>query len=61
MSVVPVGYIDTAQFGNFVRLARVGKIWRLVKLLRIARLFKLIKERNRIAKMMGFVIKIQGG
>lgn len=48
-------------FNRLARIARLGKLYKLIRMARIARILKILKEKNKLIKYFGEIIKIGVG
>ena len=61
LAVLPFDFMldsTNSDFNDMIRVARIGRLYKLVKLIKLLRLFRLIRERKKIMKQVGAVMRI---
>lgn len=61
LAIVPFDLILNATSGDYsglVRIARVGRLYKLVKLTRLLRILKIVKEKSKLLKYIGDMLRL---
>jgi hypothetical protein len=62
VAIIPFDKIfRVSGYNNLTRILRLPKLYKLIKMTRLVRMLKIVKERNKLVKYLGEILKIGVG